>query len=90
MAEITFTIPEEDVADYVDTYALDYQGTIANPDYDPEVPESPQTIENPETKVQYAKKQVASMIASKVGRYRREKIKTDALINNPAVTPDIV
>lgn len=64
MSNIIITIPSSKLTRVVDGICgnFNYQETIANPSYDPEEPESQETISNPETKAQFAKRMVIKYV----------------------------
>ena len=76
MAQITFNIPDNKVADvraaFKTTY--NYQAVVPNPAFDPELPEdpvtNPSTIDNPETEVQFFKRKIREYIQDVVRAYQ--------------------
>ena len=68
MAQITFSIPDDKIQGVRNAFAdaYRYQAIIANPDFDPELPvdpvTNPETIDNPETKHQFFKRQVRQYV----------------------------
>ena len=76
MAQITFNIPDNKVVDvraaFKTTY--NYQETVSNPDFDPQLPEdpitNPSTIDNPETEVQFFKRKIREYIQDVVRAYQ--------------------
>ena len=74
MANITFTIQDADLQDYIDAFGQDYQATI---DGEP----------NPQTKAQFAKKIVAGILASEVVNYRKaQQLVNLASVEEPNIT----
>lgn len=71
---IPFTIPDALVPELIDVFGEDYQSEIPNPEYDPDDPDSPETIANPQNKVSFAKSEFKRVgmkaWANTVRRYR--------------------
>ncbi len=70
MASITLTIPAGDATRILDGFATHhkYQTDVANPLYDPADAEStePETIPNPESKVEFAKRKIIEFVKASV------------------------
>ncbi len=76
MAQITFNIPDDKIQGVRNAFAdaYRYQAIIANPDFDPELPvdpvTNPETIDNPETKHQFFKRQVRQYVREVVKSFQ--------------------
>ena len=89
MATITINIPVDKEDWVLDGFAIrfDYQELVANPDYDDQLPEdpvtNPQTIDNPESKQEFAKRMIIWMIkeAANTG-HNRTSMEANAVIAN--------
>lgn len=69
MATVTITIPDTEVDRTLDGFTAHhkYSLTVANPDYDPVVDdESLATIPNPESKVQFVKREIVEFVKASV------------------------
>ena len=84
MAQITFNIPDDKVADvraaFKTTY--NYQSVVPNPAFDPQLPEdpitNPSTIDNPETEVQFFKRKIREYIQEVVKAYQAKTAASSA------------
>jgi len=86
MATFTITIPDDKVQDVLDAFAnqYNYQEQVPNPDYDPDVPASEETVPNPISKASFAKGTVRAFVknvyiaykATEIDEQRAEAIET--------------
>lgn len=71
---ISFVIRDAQVPDMIAAFGQHYQSEIPNPDYDPKNPDSPEMIDNPQSKPAFAKKEfrqaAIKVWRNKVIRYR--------------------
>lgn len=89
MATITINIPVDKEDWVLDGFAIrfGYEALVANPAYDSEQPEdpitNPQTIDNPETKAQFAKRMIIHMIKSEANvGHNQVSMEANAVIAN--------
>jgi len=84
MAQIIFSIPDDKIQGVRNAFAdaYSYQATIANPDFDPQLPEdpitNPSTIDNPETKHQFFKRKVREYVREVTKAYQAKTAASSA------------
>lgn len=80
MAQFSIEIADEDVSRVMDAISANYgwEANIPNPDYDPDDPNSAETIENPENKYVFTNKMVRQFLSEHVKAYEIDVAKATA------------
>jgi len=87
MAQVTITIPDTRVQDYVEAYAPGYNKQIKNPDYTEENNE-PEFIDNPKTRAQVAKERLSQEMKSRVVKYLKSNEVSGIDVTAPSITAE--